>query len=122
MSIFSKLLGSDKIVTKGLKMIDDAFHTDQEQVKEHMEFLKLYEPFKVAQRYLAIIFSIPFAVLHFGMYSLRVAMWSNDKLQIVVKAIQDDMNNSFGLIVLTVVGFYFAGGAAEGIIKRFYKK
>jgi len=112
MGLLGKIFGSDKVISKGLDLADNAFYTDQEKGAAHMKLLELYEPFKVIQRYLALIFSIPFALLHFGMYSFRAYNWENDILQAAIKLIQGDMNESLGLIVLTMIGFYFAGGAA----------
>lgn len=122
MGLIGKIFGSDKTIEKGLDLVDNAFYTAEEKGAAHMRLLELYEPFKVIQRYLALIFSIPFALLHFGMYSFRAYSWDNEMLQKAIKLIQDDMNESLGLIVLTMVGFYFAGGMAEGMIKRFRSK
>ena len=119
MGIFGKLLGSDKVIKGGMDLIDNAFHTDEEKAEEHKVFLKLYEPFKVAQRYLALIFSIPFAAIHFIAFGLRLVFWQEPDIQAVIAAVQADMNESLGLIVLTIVGFYFFGGAAESTFKRF---
>ena len=122
-SIFSTLFRGD-VFEKGAEIVDEAFHTDQEKA-QHSEkilfikkkLLELYEPFKVAQRYLALIFSIPFVVLHTGAFSLRIAYWDNKLLQTSVQTIQVDINESLGLIVLTIVGFYFFCGATEGGIR-----
>jgi hypothetical protein len=123
MSVFSKLLGSDTVVEKTVNGIynglDNMVYSDEEKKENHKAFLELYEPFKVAQRYLAMTFSIPFAVLHIGAFSLRMAFWDNEPLQASIKVIQVDMNNTLGMIVLTIVGFYFAGGVIEGGVKAF---
>jgi len=63
-----------------------------------------------------------FALLHTLIFSMRVAFWSNEALQSSMVVIQNDINDSFGLIVLTVVGFYFAGGVVEGGFKAFKAK
>lgn len=123
MNLLSKLFGSDTVVEKTVNGIynglDKMVYTDEEKKENHKTFLQLYEPFKVAQRYLAMTFSIPFAVLHIGAFSLRMAFWDSEELQSSMKLIQGDLNDTLGMIVLTIVGFYFAGGVIEGGVKAF---
>lgn len=126
MSIMSWILGGadvkEKIVDGIYNGVDKMVYTDEEKKDNHAVFLKLYEPFKVAQRYLSLIFSVPFALLHTLVFSMRVAFWDNPALQASMKIIQGDINESLGLIVLTIVGFYFAGGVVEGGLKAFKGK
>lgn len=122
MSILKTLFGKDKIVDSIINGADSIIYTEEEKKENFKSFLTLYEPFKVAQRYLAVIFSVPFVVLHIGAYSLRIAFWDNQPLQDAVKVIQDDMNESLGLPVALIIGFYFAGGAAEGVAKKFFNR
>lgn len=125
MSIAGWLFGGDDVKKKMVDGIyngvDAMVYTDEEKKENHKTFLKLYEPFKVAQRYLSLIFSIPFACLHLGIFALRVALWDSVAFQAAAKVIQSDINESLGLIVITIVGFYFAGGTVEGAIKAFKK-
>jgi hypothetical protein len=125
-SIFGWILGGDKIKEKIVDGIyngaDNLVYTEQEKKANHAVFLALYEPFKVAQRYLSIIFSVPFVILHTAAFSSRLALWNDEALQTSIKLIQGDLNESLGLIVLTIVGFYFAGGVVEGGIKAFKSK
>ena len=126
MSITSWILGGadvkEKIVDGIYNGVDKMVYTDEEKKDNHAKFLTLYEPFKVAQRYLSLIFSIPFALLHTLVFSMRVAFWDNPALQASMKIIQGDVNESLGLIVLTIVGFYFAGGVVEGGLRAFKGK
>ena len=121
MNLFGKLFGNDNLVEKTVNGIynglDKMVYTDEEKKDNHKAFLALYEPYKVAQRYLAMVFSIPFATLHIGAFSLRMAFWDNKELQSSMDLIQGDLNDTFGIIVLTIVGFYFAGGVIEGGVK-----
>ena len=121
MSITSWLLGSDKVKEKLVDGIyngvDALVYTEEEKKVNHLKFLALYEPFKVAQRYLSLIFSVPFAMLHVSIFALRVALWDNQTFQESMKFIQQDLNESLGIIVLTIIAFYFAGGLVEGGFK-----
>ena len=126
MSITSWILGGkdvkEKVVDGIYNGIDNMVYTDQEKKDNHAKFVALYEPFKVAQRYLSLIFGVPFALLHTLIFSVRVAYWNNADLQTSMKVIQVDINESLGLIVLTIIGFYFAGGVVEGGLKAFKSK
>ena len=126
MSITSWILGGkdvkEKIVDGIYNGVDKLVYTEQEKKDNHAKFLTLYEPFKVAQRYLSLVFSVPFALLHTLAFSFRIACWNNEALQSSIKLTQGDINESLGLIVLTIVGFYFAGGVVEGGVKAFKKK
>ena len=125
MGIASWILGGDdvkeKIVDGVYKGVDNMVYTEQEKKANHALFLKLYEPFKVAQRYLSLIFSVPFATIHTGIITLRVANWEDPVFQSAMKGIQGDLNESLGLLVLAIVGFYFAGGTIEGGVKAYAK-
>ena len=62
MAFWSKLFGSDKIISAGINTIDKIVYTDEEKADNKLSLLKLYEPFKLAQRLLAVIYSIPYAI------------------------------------------------------------
>lgn len=106
MSIFSRLLGSDKIIDAGINGIDAIFYTDQEKAENKKAFLKLYEPFKVAQRYLALIFSIPYVTA--WLITFVASFWLNVDKQIEL------LTGDIGTIVGIIIGFYFLGGSLAG--------
>ena len=108
MWIFDKLFGNDKIVTGGLATLDKVVFTDEERSDAKQEFLKLYVPFKIAQRYLAIIFSVPYVIAF--MITFVASFFVDVSVQI------DLLKGDIGTIVLAIVGFYFFGGATEGIV------
>ena len=120
MGIWSKLFGSDKIIDAGIDGIDAMVFTDEEKSSAKMSFLKLYEPFKVAQRWLSIVVSVPYVLVWslVGM-SLIADMWIKSGIDIkpITAFLQGDMGTTFILINT----FYFGGGALEGIVRRFKK-
>ena len=116
MSIFQKLLGSGDIVSKGIDLID-SFHTSETEAieaktKAKTDLLESYAPFKVAQRYLALIFGFTFVASYVLVLVLFFLGRDIAEVQEIINAFKIDW------IMLTIVGFYFGGGAFEGVIGK----
>jgi hypothetical protein len=120
MSIWSSLFGSDKIIDAGISGIDAMVFTDEEKSSAKMKFLKLYEPYKIAQRWLALVVTVPYVTLWFivGLiYIADIFMVKNLDTTKIMTYLNGDMGSAF----ILVLSFYFAGGAVEGIVGRFKK-
>jgi len=104
-----KLFGSDKVIDAAIATGDKLFHTSEEKAEDYLRVMKMYEAFKVAQRFLAIIFSVPYMSAWFITYC---ASFFRD-----VSVQQAILNGDVSNIVTAIVGFYFLGGAAEGAIR-----
>ena len=116
MSILAKILGSGDVVSKGLDLIDSMHTSETEAIeaktKAKTDLLTSYAPFKVAQRYLALIFGFTFV----ASYLMVLVLFFLDK---DITAIQDLITEfKIDWIMLTIVGFYFGGGAFEGVINK----
>ena len=117
MGLISRIFGSDKIIDAGISTIDKAFYTEQEKEEALTKrmtmkamLLKAYEPFKVCQRLLAMIYGIPYATAWAVTYA--ASFYRDVETQINILS-----NSDFGLANMIVLGFYFGGGAAESIFK-----
>jgi len=120
MGLLSKLFGSNKIIDAGIDGIDAMVFTDEEQSSAKLAFLKLYEPFKLAQRYIAMTFCPAYIfcwVLTFIIEVVDIFTAKDLNTETLYKLLQGDV----ALMVTLILGFYFGGGAAEGIIKRLAK-
>ncbi len=113
MGFFSRLFGSDKIIDAGVNGIDAMIFTDEEKSNAKMQFLKLYEPYKLAQRYLALIYSIPYALA--WLVTFIASFFIDAALQIEL------LKGDAFYINIVILSFYFGGGAAEGIVGKFKK-
>ena len=116
MSIFKKLLGSGDIVSKGIELID-SFHTSETEsieakTKAKTDLLESYAPFKVAQRYLALLFGFTFVGSYLMILVLFFMGHDISEAQEIVRTFKID------LICLTIIAFYFGGGAFEGVIGK----
>jgi hypothetical protein len=120
MGILSTIFGGGDVIKAGFDLIDDMHTSDVEAIeaktKAKTDLLTAYAPFKIAQRYMAVLFTINFIVA----FWVAVALWSWDKdLQGFLDLM---LAFNLGWIMLTIVGFYFGGGAFEGILKAKGKK
>lgn len=117
MGILSKIFGSGEVITKGLELID-SFHTSETEAieaktKAKTELLTAYAPFKLAQRYLALMFTFTFLASFLGVLTGSLMGYAD------VDIIRQVLSEFYiGEIMLSIVLFYFGGGAFEGIINK----
>lgn len=120
--ILSKIFGTGDVIEKGFDLIDKLHTSDAEEAelkikeieaknKAKTDLLASYAPFKVAQRYLALIFAITFVCSFVLVLVMTLAGWGDANQARAVIA-----EFSIGWIMLTIVGFYFGGGAFEGML------
>lgn len=118
MSLWAKLFGSDKVVEKTLEITDEAFYTDQEEASDRLarfdkkaKVLEAYEPFKLAQRYLAMIVLPPYALAWFVTFCASFFVDTSKQI--------DMLTSSTGIpaIALAISIFYFGGGVVNSIRK-----
>ncbi len=113
MGFFSRLFGSEKIIDAGVSGIDAMIFTDEEKSNAKMQFLKLYEPYKLAQRYLALIYSIPYALA--WLVTFIASFFIDVALQIEL------LKGDAFYINIVILSFYFGGGAASGVVEKLKK-
>jgi hypothetical protein len=112
--ILAKILGSGDVVKQGMSLIDEMHTSTEEEVavksKAKTDLLAAYAPFKLAQRYLALMFAFTFLLC----FAITLGMTLAGRGDIEgVKAILGDF--WIGEIMLIIVGFYFGGGLAESV-------
>lgn len=112
--ILTKILGSGDVIKQGMSLIDDMVVTSEEEIaaksKAKTDLLAAYQPFKLAQRYLALMFAFTFLLC----FAITLGMTLAGKGDIEgVKVILGDF--WIGEIMLVIVGFYFGGGLAESV-------
>lgn len=119
MGILSKIFGTDSAVKKGFDLVDDAFHTSQEKAEDQIKatnakinLLKAYEAFKVVQRILAMCYCIPYMAAWFITFVCSFWLDVSKQLEIIT-------NGDIALANVIILGFYFGGGFAEGIITKY---
>jgi len=116
MGIFATIFGSGAVIEKGMDLIDDMHTSDEEEIaaksKAKVDLLNAYAPFKIAQRYLALLFTGTFIFSFTLVLAMTLAGIGDIK---EVKTVLSDFY--IGEIMLAIVMFYFGGGAFEGALK-----
>jgi len=127
MGFFSSIFGTKDIVEDGLKMIDEAFYTDEEKAQDTMKLLEkkaelkirqieAYHPYKKTQRFLAL--SFVFIYLFIMVNGVVSQLYGLVNLDDVKNALKFANEMWLGEIVLIIVTFYFGGGAVEGVLEK----
>ena len=121
LAVIGKILGSGDVVAKGLDLIDNMHTSTEEEIqtkaKAKTDLLAAYAPFKIAQRYLALMFGLTF--LSSYLLTLGMTIFDRGNPDDVTKVMEQFSMNYAMLIIL---GFYFGGGAVEGFLDRKAKK
>ena len=82
MGILGKIFGAEEVIKSGLDLIDDMHTSDEEEIaakaKAKVDLLNAYAPFKLAQRYLAFMFTF--------MFLLSIHVKINLEINIAVKS------------------------------------
>jgi len=123
----------DKAVDAVIATGDKLVYTDEEKAEMrlstgnlHIKMLGAYVPFKIAQRVLAMWFSFLYGVAFIIGLSITVFNMISTYRQTIAGVKLEDIITipleplfalmaafSLGMIVLTIVAFYFAGGTLE---------
>ena len=115
--LLMKMFGSGDVVKQGLSLIDDIHTSTEEEVaaksKAKTDLLAAYAPFKLAQRYLALMFTAMFLFIMAN--GVVGALYGVINMENVEAAKEFASSMWLGEIMLAIVGFYFGGGLAESV-------
>jgi len=132
-SLLSKIFGSDALVKKAAdgvyNGVDAVFFTKEEKAENFKGLLNSYEPFRLAQRFLAVLVGIPYV----GIWLLCTALFLSSatmtlfvdecleneackpkQVMIIAEKISAKNNATLGEPFIWICIFYFGGGALEG--------
>ena len=120
MGILNSLFGTGDIIEKGMDLIDKKFPSDIDKIeaktKAKTDLLTSYAPFKVAQRYIAVLFGVTFVASYLLVLGLHFTGNPMEGVLEILATFKIDW------IMLTIIGFYFGGGAFEGVIGKVKEK
>ena len=118
MGILATIFGSSEVIASGINLIDSLHTSTEEEIqaksKAKTDLLSAYSAFKVAQRYLALMFTFTYLLAFFICLIMVLSADAFTKADVI------GLLGEFyiGEIMLTIVAFYFAGGAVEGVVNR----
>jgi hypothetical protein len=117
LGVIGSILGSGDVIKKGMDLIDDMHTSDEEmervKTQARIDTMKAYAPFKVAQRWLALMFTMTF-LSSFVLVLVMTMLGHGD-----INAVRDVISEFYiGEAMLTILAFYFGGGAIEGVVSK----
>ena len=124
LGILSNIFGSGDVVKKGLDLIDEAWTSDEEKADNEVKIieaktnakatlLNAYAPFKLAQRYLALMFT--FVYLFIMMNGILGSLYGWVNMENVRESLKFANEMWLGEIMITIVAFYFGSGMIESV-------
>ena len=127
MGILNNIFGTGEVIKKGLDLIDEAWTSDEEKADNEVKIieaktnakatlLNAYAPFKLAQRYLAMMFTFVYLFIMINGILGSLYGWVN--MENVRESLKFANEMWLGEIMITIVAFYFGGGLAESFKKK----
>ena len=117
LGILGKIFGSGDVISKGIDLIDSMHTSTEEEIiaktKAKVAIMRSYAPFKLAQRYLAMLFAGMFVFIMAN--GVLGSLYGIVPLENVEEAKRFANEMWLGEIMLTIVGFYFGGGVVDSI-------
>ena len=121
LGVLASILGNGEVIKKGMDLIDDVHSSDEEmervKAQAKIDTMKAYAPFKVAQRYLALMFTGTFLSSFFIVLVMTLMGQTNIP---EIKQVIDDFY--LGEAMLCILAFYFGGGMLEGVVSKVKEK
>lgn len=120
LGILGKILGSGDVISKGMDLIDSMHTSTEEEIaaktKAKTDLLGAYAPFKLAQRYLALMFTAMFIFIMAN--GVLGALYGIVPIENVEEAKKFANEMWLGEIMLTIVGFYYSGGVIDSVRRK----
>ena len=112
LGVLGKILGSGDVIQQGLKLIDDMHTSTEEEIKAKTEqrvaLMQSYAPFKLAQRYLALMFGFTFLASYVLVLSMTISGTGDPN---AVTQVMEQFSINYAMMI--ILGFYFGAGALE---------
>jgi len=112
LGVLGKILGSDSVIKQGIKLIDDMHTSTEEEIaaktKQRVEIMQAYAPFKIAQRFLALMFGFTFLASYIIVLTMTIAGTGDPD---AVTQVMEQFSINYAMMI--ILGFYFGAGALE---------
>jgi len=112
LGVLGKILGSDSVIKQGIKLIDDMHTSTEEEIaaksKARIDLMNAYAPFKLAQRYLALMFGFTFLASYIIVLTMTIIGTGDPD---AVTKVMEQFSINYAMMI--ILGFYFGAGALE---------
>ena len=112
LGVLGKILGSDSVIKQGIKLIDDMHTSTEEEIaaksKARIDLMNAYAPFKLAQRYLALMFGFTFLASYIIVLTMTIIGTGDPD---AVTQVMEQFSINYAMMI--ILGFYFGAGALE---------
>ena len=118
MGILATIFGSGEVIKDAFGLIDSMHTSTEEEIQaktdQKVKVMASYAPFKIAQRYIGLLFTVNF------LFCFQLVLW----MVLLGKGDIDDVLKVLGMfyigpIMVIIVTFYFGGGFGEGMLDKF---
>ena len=112
LAVLGKILGSDSVISQGMKLIDDMHTSTEEEIKAKskakIDLMGAYAPFKIAQRYLALMFGGTFLGSYMIVLGMTISGYGDPD---AVTKVMEQFSINYAMLI--ILGFYFGGGVVD---------
>jgi hypothetical protein len=113
-SILAKIFGSGDVIKQGLNLIDDMHTSTEEEIaaksKAKIDLMSAYAPFKIAQRYLALMFGATFLLSYVLVLGMTITGQGDPD---AVTKVMEQFSINYAMLI--ILGFYFGGGVIDSV-------
>ncbi len=110
-------MGSESVIKKGMDLIDDMHTSETESIEAKTQakvaLMNSYAPFKVAQRYLALMFGLTYVLCFIIVLAMTLTGKGDPS---AVSQVMEQFQINYAMLL--ILGFYFGGGAIESFTSR----
>ena len=114
LAVLAKILGNGSVISDGLKLIDDMHTSTEEEIaaksKAKIDLMSAYAPFKIAQRYLALMFGATFLGSYVIVLTMTISGYGDPD---AVTKVMEQFSINYAMLI--ILGFYFGGGVVDSI-------
>ncbi len=114
MGVLNSILGGGDVIKKGLSLIDDMHTSTEEEIaaksKAKIDLMGAYASFKIAQRYLALMFGGTFLGSYLIVLGMTISGYGDPD---AVTKVMEQFSINYAMLI--ILGFYFGGGVIDSV-------
>jgi len=112
LNVLNNILGGGDVIKKGIQLIDDMHTSTEEEIKAKskakIDLMGAYAPFKIAQRYLALMFGGTFLGSYMIVLGMTISGYGDPD---AVTKVMEQFSINYAMLI--ILGFYFGGGVVD---------